>query len=76
MIIQMNIKKIVAMTILILIIPYIVIALFVKEKNDNLYFEYDDDNYVASTGYAQIKSKINSRQSELLKKLLKTLVIL
>ena len=28
---------------------------------NNLYFDYDDDNYVASTGYAQIKSKINSR---------------
>ncbi|WP_296891384.1 restriction endonuclease subunit S [uncultured Methanobrevibacter sp.] len=28
---------------------------------NNLYFDYYDDNYVASTGYAQIKSKINSR---------------
>ena len=28
---------------------------------NNLYFNYDDDFYVASTGYAQIKSKINSR---------------
>ena len=28
---------------------------------NNLYFDYDDDYYVASTGYAQIKSKINSK---------------
>ena len=28
---------------------------------NNLYFDYDNDFYVASTGYAQIKSKINSR---------------
>ena len=28
---------------------------------NNLYFDYDDDKYVASTGYAQIKSNINSR---------------
>ena len=28
---------------------------------NNLYFDFDNDNYVASTGYAQIKSKINSK---------------
>ena len=28
---------------------------------NNLYFDYEDDIYVASTGYAQIKSKINSK---------------
>ena len=28
---------------------------------NNLYFIYDNEKYVASTGYAQIKSKINSK---------------
>ncbi len=42
----MEIKKIIFVTLLLIVVPYVILSIFLKETNENLYFEYGKNTYV------------------------------
>lgn len=42
----MEIKKIIFVTFLLIMLPYLILSIFLKETNENLYFEYGKNAYV------------------------------